>query len=217
MTTAFWRTLWAYAINSVGDEFYAVALPLVVLQLGYPASAATFLRTAVMAVAVAAGFLVGHVVDRRGPGRSLFGSYAGSVAVLALGVVCIFAGVDGYVAALFTAAALGLFAAVSAAAVDAGGPHLVGSPDQMRHGYSLLESARATATVVGPALGGFAVAVRSVPLVMLANAVTFAAATLITGRGRAFPMPERKADSAVRQIAEGLRAVVRNRPLRLGI
>ena len=70
MTTAFWRTLWAYAINSVGDEFYAVALPLVVLQLGYPASAATFLRTAVMAVAVAAGFLVGHVVDRRGPGRS---------------------------------------------------------------------------------------------------------------------------------------------------
>jgi MFS family permease len=215
--TRFWRALTAYVVSTVGDEFYAVALPLVLLQLGYPAATATFLRTVIMATTVASGFLVGHVVDRYGAMRLLFGSYAASALVVAAGAAAVVLGGGGYPAALGVAAALGLFSAVSAAAADAGVPQLL-RPDQVRHGYSLLETARASATVLGPMLAGVVATVRSLALVMGVNAVSFVVAGVMAGRrgGGTTERPER-GPSMWRQIADGLRAVARNRPLRLGI
>lgn len=219
MGTRFWRALSAYVISTVGDEFYAVALPLVLLQLGYPAATATFLRTVVMAAAVASGFLVGHLVDRHGASRLLFGSYAGSALALVVGVAAVVLGVGGYPTALGVAAVLGLFSAVSAAAVDAGVPQMV-EPAQVRHGYSLLETARAAATVLGPMLAGVVATVRSLVLVMGVNAVSFVAAGVIAGRRSGRGGVGKRAEqgpSMWRQIVDGLRAVTRNWPLRLGI
>ncbi|SEP54552.1 MFS transporter [Amycolatopsis saalfeldensis] len=217
MGTRFWRALSAYVVSTVGDEFYAIALPLVLLQLGYPAATATFLRTVIMATTVASGFLVGHVVDRYGATRLLLGSYAGSALVVTAGVAAVVLGGGGYPAALGVAAALGLFSAVSAAAADAGVPQLV-RPDQVRHGYSLLETARASATVLGPMVAGVVVTVRSLALVMGVNAVSFVLAGAIAGRrGGGTTERAERGPSMWRQVVDGLSAVARNRPLRLGI
>lgn len=215
MRPRFWRALGAYSINTVGDEFYVLALPLVLLQLGYPASTATFLRAALMATTVVAGFVVGYVVDRYATDRLLTTSYLASGAVLAGGIAAVLAGADGYVAALLAAAALGLLAAISAAAMDAGVPRLVDAAD-VRRAYSLVESARTAATILGPALAGLVATTRNLVLVMGANAVSFLVSGLITTR-RGEPGERASGPSAWQQIAEGLRTVVHHRQLRLGI
>lgn len=218
MGTHFWRAFAAYATNTVGDTFYSLAVPLVLLQLGYTAATTTFLRTAVMATTVAAGFVVGYLVDQRAPGRLLALSYWCSAAVLIVGAGMITLGTDGYVTALAAATALGLFTAVSAAAVDAGVPQLVTDAERIRHAYSLIETARATASVMGPALAGLVAAARNLPLVMAINAFVFFLAGALAGI-RGHPERERVGDgrSALREILHGAREITSNRFLRLGI
>ncbi len=217
MGPRFWRAFGAYSINTVGDEFYLLALPLVLLQLGYPASTATFLRAALMATTVAAGFVVGFVVDRWTTSRLLTTSYLASGAVLVAAIGAVLAGADGYVAGLLAAAVLGLLAAISAAAMDAGVPRLVGAGD-VRRAYSLVESARTAATLAGPALAGLVASTRNVVLVMAVNSVSFLLAGLVTtSRGVAEERARTGGASAWRQIAEGLRTVAHHRRLRLGI
>ena len=63
MGKRFWRMYVAYFATSVGDELYVVALPLILLQVGYAAASATFLRGALIATAVIAGLTIGHVID----------------------------------------------------------------------------------------------------------------------------------------------------------
>lgn len=217
MGTRFWRAFGAYSANAVGDEFYALALPLVLLQLGYSAATTTFLRAVLMATTVIAGFLVGHLVDRHAPELLLTRSYLGSALALGGALLAITAGLDSYLAALIAATVLGLLAAVSAAAMDAGIPRLVPAADLIPRGYSLAESARTSATIVGPMLAGLVATVRSIVLVIGANAVSFIlAAALARTRRTNGPRVERH-HSAWQQIAEGLRTVVRHRRLRLGI
>lgn len=136
MGSRFWRAFSAYLASTLGETFYAVAVPLVLLQTGYAAATATFLRTLVMTTTVIAGFLVGHLVDRYAPAGLLGVSYLGSAGALLVGTGAVALGADAYVMALGVAAFLGLFAAVSAAAVDAGVPQLAPEPGRIRHGYA---------------------------------------------------------------------------------
>jgi predicted MFS family arabinose efflux permease len=217
MGPRFWRAFGAYSINTVGDEFYLLALPLVLLELGYPVSTATFLRAALMATTVVAGFVIGYVVDRWATGRLLTMSYLASGAVLAAAIGAVLAGADGYIAGLLAAAVLGLLAAVSAAAMDAGVPRLV-EAGEVRRAYSLVESARTAATLLGPALAGLVTSTRSVVLVMGVNSVSFLLAGLVTtNKGAVQERVQAGGASAWRQIAEGLRTVAHHRQLRLGI
>ncbi|MGH4025938.1 MAG: hypothetical protein ACRDRV_15285 [Pseudonocardiaceae bacterium] len=63
-------------------------------------------------------------------------------------------GADGFLVSVVAAAALGVFAAITVAAVDAGIPRTVTDPHSVRRGYSLVESARTVAVIAGPALAG---------------------------------------------------------------
>ncbi|GAA1329343.1 hypothetical protein GCM10009660_00390 [Catellatospora bangladeshensis] len=217
MGTRFWRAFGAYSVNAVGDEFYALALPLVLLGIGYSAASATFLRAVVVGSTVAAGFLIGYVVDRHAPDRLLTASYLGSAAALGAAVAAIAAGADGYLVCLFAGGALGLMAALSAAGMDAGVPRLVGAPDRVPRGYSLVESARTAAVILGPAAAGVAAASRDLAVVVGIAATAFALAAGL-GWNRRAPAPARRSPApAWQQIAQGLRAVVRRRRLRLGI
>lgn len=219
MGLQFWRTFSAYTASAMGDAFYAVAVPLVLLQLGYAAATTTFLRTAVMATTVIAGFVVGYVVDKYAPGRLLALSYGSSAAVLVIVAAAVAAGLDAYVLVLAAAVVLGLFAAVSATAVDAGVPSLVDGPERVRHAYSLLETARAAASVLGPALAGLVASARSVALVVGVNAVAFASSAVLAGTGGARREEDgaRTAKFTVAQLFRGIGEIATNPLLRIGI
>lgn len=215
MGNRFWRMYSAYFATTVGDELYVVALPLILLQLGYAAASATFLRGALTAATVFAGLTIGYLIDRHDTHYLLSRSYGISAAFLAAAGGAIALGADGFLVSLVAAGVLGVFAAVTAAAVDAGIPRTVLDPGSIRRGYSLTESARTVAVIAGPAFAGLLVATRSVLVVTLANAASFAVAALLTRfRGPAAPAPAERHEPRIR---EGLAMVVRNQRLRLGI
>ncbi|WP_370934579.1 MFS transporter [Amycolatopsis sp. cg13] len=218
MGSSFWRLFGAYAINTVGDEFYALALPLVLLASGYPGASVTFLFGVLTASTVAAGFVVGYLVDRYPPRGVLTTSYLASAAILFLGVGAVAAGADGYAVALAGAAILGVFAALSAAAVDAGIPRTVAREDQASRGYSLVESARTAALIFGPACAGLVTLISNLLWVLSANAGSFLLAAAISHtRGTAARHRRAPGEPVFAMIRDGLRAVLRNRALGIGI
>lgn len=219
----FWRLFAAYTATTVGDELYVLGVPLVLLQLGYSPASATFLRGALVATTVVAGFTVGWWVDRSATNVLLTRAYGVSAAVLVVACAGLAAGVDGFAVSVVAATVLGLFAAVTAAAVDAGIPRSLGERGQVRRGYSLVESARTVSQIAGPAAAGVLAAARSLLLVTAVNAATFLAAAVLTARGSrsAAPAGERAATGAAASpwasIREGLAAVGREPGLRVGI
>ena len=215
-----------FLVNTVGDEFYLLALPLVLLQLGYPDSVGTYLRSGLMVSTVLAGFVVGYLVDRYATHRLLTGAYGASAAVLVAALLLLAAGADGYLVALAAAVVLGVFTAVSLAAVDAGIPRTVARPAQVRRGYSMVESARVLAGILGPAGAGLVAGLRSLTAVLGCNAVSFAVAAGLTRLGREHPTGADptgadptggRRPSAWQQTVEGLRTLALHTELRIGI
>lgn len=223
MGAPFWRLFSAYSVNSVGDEFYAIALPLALLANGFPEYTVTFLFGVLTAATVIGGFSVGFLADRWPTRELLVGTYLLSGAVLAGGAALIGAGVGGFRVALAVAAVLGVLAAVSAAGADAGVPRTVAGDDRITRGYSLVEGARQTATVAGPAMAGVVAVVSSVAGVFLLNAASFVAAAglMVTGRGAgrdsAVDEPAPAPQRPWRMLAAGYAGIVGNPALRLGI
>lgn len=222
MGSRFWRMYSAYFVTTVGDELYILALPLVLLQLDYTAASATFLRGALTATTVVAGFTIGYLVDRRDTYFLLSRAYGFSAVCLLAAAALLSTGVDALLVSLLAAAVLGFFAAVAAAAVDAGIPRTVSEQHLIRRGYSLVESARTIALIAGPALAGFIAATRSVLLVTLVNAVSFLLAAGLSRRRPEIPDAGRSSDpeagsTSWQRILSGLRVVARQTPLRLGI
>lgn len=222
MGLRFWRMYSAYFVTTIGDELYVLALPLVLLQLDYTAASATFLRGVLTATTVIAGFTIGYLVDRRDTYYLLSRAYGFSAVCLLATSGLLLTGVDALLVSLLAAAVLGFFAAVAAAAVDAGIPRTVGDQHLIRRGYSLVESARTIALIAGPALAGIIAATRSVLLVTLANAASFLLAASLSWRRTELPKTAEKPDSpaestAWRRVLSGLRVVARQAPLKVGI
>ncbi len=222
MGRRYWSMFTGFLVNTVGDEFYLLALPLVLLQLGYPDSVGTYLRSGLMVSTVLAGFVVGYLVDRYATHRLLTCAYGASAAVLVAALLLLAAGADGYLVALAAAVVLGVFTAVSLAAVDAGIPRTVARPAQVRRGYSMVESARVLAGILGPAGAGVVAGLRSLTAVLGCNAVSFAVAAGLTRLGRehptgAGPTGAGRRPSAWQQTVEGLRTLALHTELRIGI
>lgn len=221
----FWRLFTAYSATTVGDELYVLGVPLVLLQLEYSPASATFLRAALMGTTVVAGFTLGYWIDRADTNHLLTRAYGLSAVGLVLACAGLAAGLDGLVVSLVASCMLGLFAAVTAAAVDAGIPRTLTERGQVRRGYSLVESARTVSQIAGPAAAGLLAAARSLVLVTAVNAVTFVVAAVLTARGRVPPGPApvtgtgagAGAGSPWASMREGFRAVTGEPGLRVGI
>jgi MFS family permease len=214
----FWRMYTAYFVTTVGDELYLLALSLILLQLGYPASTATFLRGALTATTVLAGFTVGYLIDRHDTHHLLIRCYAVSAVILVVASAGLVTGADGFIVSLVAAALLGIFAAVTAAAIDAGIPRTVGDPHLARRGYSLIESARTVALITGPALASILAATRNLLVVTLANAASFALAAVLTRVSTLRSVPAAHSRPAVwEDIRAGVTEVRRRPELRIGI
>jgi len=220
MGTRFWRLFYAYVINTVGDEFFLLALPLVLLNLGYPSSVVTFVFGMMTFATVLGGLTLGYLVDRFPVDAVISCSYYASAAVLLLSAAAIAEGLDTTLVILFAAAILGVFAAISSAAVDAGIPKVVKRPAQVTRGYSLVESARTTAAFVGPAMAGVVARLHNLAIVLVVNSVSFGISAAMIWR-----KPRRRQPAADRppssgrwlEVLSGVRLVFRQRALHWGI
>jgi hypothetical protein len=220
----FWWLFGAYSVNAVGDEFYAIALPLALLATGYPQYTVTAVFGVVIAATVIGGFAGGFVADSWRTHQLLVGVYAASAAALAAGAVAVLAGAGGFVVALVVAAALGPLAAISAAGVDAGVPRTLRDTAQIKRGYSLVESSRTAATIAGPALAGVAATVGGVAAVFALNASSFAIAAALMMSGGASVRSGRDdarglggTGPSLRVVVAGISGVLRQPALRLGV
>jgi len=215
----FWRIFAAYSISTLGDEIYALAVPLVLLASGFGASVATFLFGVIMCSTVASGFLIGFLVDRV-PTRVLMSmSYSASAAFLGCSAVAVLLGVDSLLVALVAASFLGIFSAASSAAVDAGVARAVVDARARRRGYSLVESSRTAAAIVGPPLGGLIASLKNLVPVLVVNALSFVVAVLLLGRRHDALQDDPSVERCplLQELSKSLAAVRDNSSLRVGI
>lgn len=217
----FWRLFSAYAATTVGDELYVLGVPLVLLQLQYSPAAATFFRGSLFATTVVAGFTLGYWIDRSETGHLLARAYGCSAVALVLACAGLALGLDALAVSLVASCVLGVFAAVAAAAVDAGIPRTLQCRGEVRRGYSLVESAKTLSQIAGPAAAGVLAAARSVLLLTAVNAVTFVLAAVLNARTKATgerPAPTGAgAGSPWAAMREGFGAVANEPGLRVGI
>ena len=210
------RLWWTGAtVSLMGDQFYLVALPWLVLQM---TGSVLALGTIMMAAAVPRAVLMlmgGAVTDRVSPRRVMMHT-AGvrSLAVAALAAL-VWAGVARTWHLYVLAFAFGAADAFALPAARAFLPSLV-APEQLPAANAASQTSAQLTTIVGPAPAGLAVKQFGLPAAFLIDAVSFLAilAALWT-----LPDPPRPASTARRAslwaaVGEGLRYVASDPALR---
>lgn len=213
------RNLWlGSTISLLGDQFYLVALPWLVLQItGSSLALGTMMMTA--AIPRAALMLVGGAVtDRLSPRRVLMATAAvrsllvGAVAALVwLGVIQLW---QLYLLAL----AFGVADAFSLPAGPAMMPTLV-PREQFPAANSLLQSSMVMTQMVGPAPAGLAIRRWGIAPALFFDALSFLGVIAALLRIPPSPPPPTPAAGAparpsmLSSIGEGLRAVRQDKPL----
>jgi MFS family permease len=211
-TTGSFGRLWgAYSVSVLGDEFYAVAVPLIVFQIGGTAGAMTVVYACSLLPQAVSGLLGGVLADRYDRVRSLRACYAASGLIL-FAACALFAlrgvSVSGLAA---VAILLGVFAAVAAACFDSVLPNFVP------------EASRTACVVAGPAAAGLVTAATAPQYSLLVDGVSFALSFALLNR-----MGESRRDHAGRpraarrsawlEFRSGLRhAFVDNSAIRVGV
>jgi len=216
----YFRNLWIGAtISLVGDQFFLVALPWLVLRL---TGSSLALGTILMAAAVprAALMLVGGAVtDRFLPRKVLIAT--GVVRIVLVAAMAALTGLE--VIRLWQiyvlACAFGVADAFSFPASMALLPSLV-RPEQYAAADSMLEGSAQLSTMIGPASAGLAIKRWGLAPAFWIDAVSFLGPILallwVPDQPRqpvapaSYPQP-----SVLRSIAEGLRCVVQDPALRL--
>lgn len=213
------RNLWLGAtISLLGDQFYLVALPWLVLQMtGSSLALGTILMTA--AVPRAALMLVGGAVTDRFSARRVLISTATTRALLVGTVAAL---VWFRVAVLWELYALtfafGVADAFSFPAGQALIPTLV-EPQQLRPANALIQSSGVLTQMIGPAPAGLLIKAWGIASALFFDALSFLAVIVALFR---IPDPPRAAapapgaparPSMLHSIAEGLRAVWHDPPL----
>ena len=216
----FFRNLWIGAtISLIGDQFFLVALPWLVLRrIGSSLALGTVLMAA--AVPRAALMLVGGAVtDRFSPRKVLIAT--GVVRILLVGTIAALTALETiqlwqiYV----LACAFGVADAFSFPASTALLPSLV-RPEQYAAADSMLEGTAQLSTMIGPVPAGFAIKRWGLATAFWIDAMSFLGpvlALLWVPDSPRPPIPDTGSPqpSLLRSITDGLRCVVQDPPLRL--
>jgi MFS family permease len=222
-TTGSFGRLWgAYSVSVLGDEFYAVAVPLIVFQIGGTAGAMTVVYACSLLPQAVSGLLGGVLADRYDRVRSLRACYAASGLIL-FAACALFAlrgvSVSGLAA---VAILLGVFAAVAAACFDSVLPNFVPA-GRLSRANAMTEASRTACVVAGPAAAGLVTAATAPQYSLLVDGVSFALSFALLNR-----MGESRRDHAGRpraarrsawlEFRSGLRhAFVDNSAIRVGV
>jgi MFS family permease len=230
------RLLWAgQATSYIGDQFYLIALPWLVLQLtGDPLALGAVLATA--GVPRAMLMLVGGAItDRFSPRRVMMASDVGRLLLAAALALMVAAGAVQLWSVYVFAFAFGCIAGFFMPAAGAIVPSLV-RKDDLQAGNALMQGTAQLAAFVGPLLAGGLLALmatagargtqdlRGIALAFAIDAGTFLVSVLTlwwmgsvggeTSRGQGGPAGEdgavRPSSGILREIGEGLRYVWRS-------
>lgn len=221
--SSLWRhrqflTFWAAsAISSVGSEVTALAVPLIAaLTLEASPWQMGLLAAAGSAPVLLVGLFAGVWVDRLRRRPLMIATDLGRAALLLVIPVAAVTGVlriELLYTVLLLAGALTVLFDVSSLSFL---PSLV-KVDRLVEGNTKLQSTSAAAQVVGPSLGGILVSLLTAPLAILVDALSFLISAAFIARTRVVEAaPETRGAGAgvLRDISEGVRAVVDDRILR---
>jgi transmembrane secretion effector len=208
------RRLWiGSAVSLVGDQFYLVALPWVVLQItGSAIAMGTMLMTASIPRAVLM-LMGGAIADRLSPRRILVGTAAGrTIFVGAIGVLFwlhVLQLWELYVLGF----AFGVADAFSMPAASAFLPSLL-QRDQLVAANSVMQTTAQLTTIIGPAPAGLVINIMGAAWAFLVDAVSF---LVIIAALWTLPDPPRttraKKPSMWQSVLEGIRYVRRDAAL----
>ncbi len=221
LTVTHFRNLWiGSTVSLLGDQFYIVALPWLVLQL---TSSSVLLGTVLMTAAIprAAFMLVGGaVIDRFSARRILLVTAA--IRTVLVGTVALLLWADWM--HLWHLYLLTFTFGVSDAFSFPAGPALMPTlvqPEQLRPANALLQTSTVMTQMVGPAPAGFAIKRFGTAFALFFDALSF---LLVIAALFRVPEPPKAAAPApasgatarpnmLHSIAEGLRTVRRDPPL----
>ncbi|MEU1803893.1 MFS transporter [Streptomyces sp. NPDC019937] len=204
--------LWtAYTVNVAGDEFYVLAVPLIVYQVGGTAAAMSLVYACALLPQVFMGVWGGVLADRQDRIRLLRLCYLCSALVLLL-AYAVFSATHVSVGGLATMAVLlGFMAPVAAASFDSALPHFV-PHHTLPRANAATEASRTACVVLGPAVAGFAVSHLAPEQAVLFNSVSFAVAYLLLHRITSPTVPVEPAHGGLasqwRDLTTGLRYLV---------
>jgi MFS family permease len=219
------RNLWlGTTVSLLGDQFYLVALPWLVLQL---TGSGLALGTVLMTTAVPRAVLMlagGAVTDRLSARRVLIASALARMLLVGAVAALIWLGVIQLWHVYLLTFAFGVADAFSLPASQAVIPTLV-EPPQLGPVNALMQGSMVMAQMVGPAPAGLIVRAWGLGAALLVDAVSFLAviAALLgipepsrpapAPAGAAAPAAAPRRGGMVHEIAEGLRAVRKDTPL----
>ena len=212
LRNAAFRLLWAgNTISSVGDQFYFVALPWLILQL---TGSSVILGTITMTAAIPRAALMllgGALSDRFSPRGIMIGAASSRAVAVAAISVLIWAHWLQLWQLYVLAFCFGTADAFAGPAAQTYLPALV-APEQLPFANSLFQSTGAVATLVAPAPAGLFIKFFGTAWALFIDAVSF---LFMIGALWALPDPPRTAPDAppsnvIRSIADGLRYVRRD-------
>lgn len=167
------RRLWiGSAISLLGDQFYLVALPWVVLQT---TGSAIAMGTILMAAAIPRAVLMlmgGAVADRISPRRVLLGTALGRTLVVGAGGALLWCGVLRTWELYVLGFAFGVADAFSLPASSAFMPSIVGR-EQLVAANSVMQTTAQLTTIAGPAPAGLVITALGAAWAFVIDAISF--------------------------------------------
>lgn len=216
-----YRLLWTgQVVSEAGFSTTTIAFPLLVLALTGSAAQSGLVLGAVAVAQLVAGLPAGALVDRWHRKRIMLGCEAVQAVAAACLVLALFWQVAGVWLLVAVAVVMGLCRALFEPAEEASLPRLV-AEDQVPAAVAMNAARTSAGQLSGTALGGFLFALgRLVPFAFDVVAHVFAFVSLLFVR-----LPDRPDRQAAdrppahlgREIAEGLRWVWQQRPLRVTV
>ncbi|HEX3094109.1 MAG TPA: MFS transporter [Candidatus Angelobacter sp.] len=205
--------LWGSSISLLGDQFYFIALPWLVLQ---QTGSAIAMGTVMMAGAIprtALTLMGGAVSDRISPRKVMM--FAACVRAILVGVIglLIFSNRLQIWELYVLAAVFGTASAFDAPAAQAFMPSLV-QPEQLVGATSILEIRTLLATVIGPAPAGFIIRALGIAWAFFIDAISFLFIIGVLLRLPDPPATQEDKKPIFFSIWEGLQYVSKDVPLR---
>jgi hypothetical protein len=192
------RLLAGQTVSRLGDHFYFVALPWLVLRV-VDTSLALSLVLGTSAVTLGASTLVGGVLaDRYGPRNLMLGADVLRLAVVGVLAACVLVFVPPLWLLVTLAALLGIGGGLFYPASAAMMPFLV-PEEELQPANSLDQLALQTSNFVGPSIAGALLAVTQLALGFVIDALSFAVSVASLF---AIPLPKRTTAAPARQAGE---------------
>jgi MFS family permease len=200
----------ATAGSSIGTYLAAIALTLDIKARTESGTWVAALLIAEFLPIVVFGLLLGPLVDRLSRRRLMI-----AADLARFGVFAALPFVDSAAAIVALAAVAGTATGFFRPAASAGLPNLV-PDDELANANSLVQTVENAAWMIGPVLGGVMVAVWSPSVAYAVNAVTFLVSAALVARiaQSKLQSEESLTSGHWRDVADGVRLVLRARPLR---